>query len=274
MTPPAAGAGWLDGGVPTDHWVHLDRARAESFGSVAEQYDRFRPPYPDALFDDLVSSRPAQALDVGCGTGRVAVALMARAVPVLGVEADPRMAAVARGHGVTVELGAFEAWPDAGRTFDLITSGQAWHWVDPHEGPRKAARLLRPEGTLAVFWNFDEPEEQVRGALEAAYRAHAPELAGGIGSTRHDGTPYLEALETAGVFASVHLRTYRWAATYTTAEWVGRAATHSDHIRLPEARRAALLAAVAAELDRRGGAITTSFTTFAVLAAVGGAGRG
>ena len=58
--------------------LYADRSRAESFGSVAEQYDRYRPSYPAALIDDLVAPRPADVLDVGCGTGKAAVLLAAR----------------------------------------------------------------------------------------------------------------------------------------------------------------------------------------------------
>lgn len=74
--------------------LHLDRARAESFGSVAEQYDRYRPACPDALIEDLVALRPEQVLDVGCGTGKVAVPLAKHGLSVLGVEVDDRMAEV------------------------------------------------------------------------------------------------------------------------------------------------------------------------------------
>jgi hypothetical protein len=38
---------------------HLDRARASAFGPIALLYDRFRPPYPQALIDDLVSLLPS-----------------------------------------------------------------------------------------------------------------------------------------------------------------------------------------------------------------------
>jgi hypothetical protein len=38
------------------HALHLERDRAESFGSVAEQYDRYRPAFPGALLDDLAAA--------------------------------------------------------------------------------------------------------------------------------------------------------------------------------------------------------------------------
>ena len=82
---------------------------------------------------------------MGCGTGQVAVELRRRTVSVLGVDPDPRMAAVAVGHGV--EVSELERWEDGGRRFDLITSGHAWHWVDLSTGADTAARVLRPAGT-------------------------------------------------------------------------------------------------------------------------------
>jgi SAM-dependent methyltransferase len=154
---------------------HLDRARAESFGSVATQYHRYRPTYPGALIDDLAALRPAQVLDVGCGTGMVATGLAGRGLPVLGVEPDEQMAAVARGEGIPIEVAGFETWDDAGRPFDLLTCGAAWHWIDPALGVAKAARVIPPGGTLARFWNFEVPDEPMASALEAVYDRLAPQ---------------------------------------------------------------------------------------------------
>jgi SAM-dependent methyltransferase len=80
------------------------RDRAESFGQVAQEYDRYRPSYPAALIDVLAALRPHAVLDVGCGTGKAASLLVERGLSVLGVEIDPQMAAVARGHGIEVEV--------------------------------------------------------------------------------------------------------------------------------------------------------------------------
>ncbi|MBO0732462.1 MAG: class I SAM-dependent methyltransferase, partial [Acidimicrobiaceae bacterium] len=145
--------------------LHQDRQRACSFGADAERYDRFRPTYPPALIDHLVGSSPGRVLDVGCGTGIVARLLAHRGCRVLGVEPDERMAAVARRHGIEVEPGTFEAWDPQGRTFDLVTSGQAWHWVDPRLGASKASSVLNPGGRLAVFWNIGNMPPELRARL-------------------------------------------------------------------------------------------------------------
>ena len=142
-----------------------DRGRAESFGSIAEVYDRLRPAPAPAFVDELVALAPETVLDVGCGTGKVARELSARGLEVLGVELDERMAAIAREHGIEVELGAFEDWDPRGRTFDLITCGDAWHWIDPERGWRKIGAVLRPGGTVVRFWNHNEIDEPVRSAL-------------------------------------------------------------------------------------------------------------
>ena len=56
------------------------------------------------------------------------------------------MAEVARRRGLAVEVAAFEAWEPAGRRFDAVVAGQAWHWIDPDAGAAKAAEVLRPGG--------------------------------------------------------------------------------------------------------------------------------
>jgi SAM-dependent methyltransferase len=58
----------------------------------------------------LLSTHPSLALDIGTGTGKVAAAIAARGVRVLGVDPDAQMAAVARARGLEVEVAPFETW--------------------------------------------------------------------------------------------------------------------------------------------------------------------
>lgn len=112
-----------------------------------ERYDRTRPRYPQAMVERIVAASPGpDVLDVGCGTGIEARQFQAAGCTVLGVEPDARMAAFAQRTGIEVEVATFEAWQAAGRNFDAVIAGQAWHWVDPVAGAAKAAQVLRPGG--------------------------------------------------------------------------------------------------------------------------------
>jgi len=119
---------------------HQHRQVAESFGPDAERYDRTRPSYPGALVERIVASSPGPGvLDVGCGTGIAARQFQAAGCRVLGLDPDARMADLARQGGLEAEVAIFEAWDPAGRTYDAVVSGQAWHWVDPVAGQAAAA---------------------------------------------------------------------------------------------------------------------------------------
>jgi SAM-dependent methyltransferase len=244
--------------------LHLDRARAESFGSIAEQYDRYRPAAPSALIDALATSRPAQALDVACGTGQVAVALASRGLSVLGVELDPRMAAIARSRGIDVEVGAFETWGDRGRAFDLITCGNAWHWIDPVAGVVKAAQLLRVGGTFARFWSFYVLDESILAAFDVIYREHAPDTHPHGRGPIHGNEGDLVA--TSDAFSGVEIQTYPWETELTADEWIGLVSTYSDHQRLGPHVLAKLGRALHAAIEARGGSVHAQGRTYSLFA--------
>ena len=126
------------------------------------------------------AARPASTvvLDVGCGTGKAARLFAERGCRVLGVEPDARMAEVARGHGLR-RRGRRRSSPGtrAGRTFDLVVSAQAWHWVDQRgrlpgrrRGPRAAAAAWRS------FWNMLEHEPPRLARRCGAVYAGFPEI--------------------------------------------------------------------------------------------------
>ncbi len=236
--------------------LYQDRARASSFGAVAETYDRTRPTYPDALLDDLVATGAAGAIDVGCGTGILGRSLAARGIAVLGVEPDAEMAAIARSHGLDVEVSGFEDWDDRGRTFDLLVAGQAWHWVDPERGAVKAARVLSPGGLAALAWNSAIMPDDLANALEEVYRRD------GEGTARPTVRQRLEDLSShaiatsfaaTGAFDAPEIRSYPWTRRYLRDEWTSQLETHSDHRMMQPEARAKLIAAVGDVIDGLGG---------------------
>ncbi|MEQ4303455.1 class I SAM-dependent methyltransferase [Plantactinospora sp. B6F1] len=249
---------------------------AESFGIDPERYDRNRPPYPDAMIERIVAASPgSDFLDVGCGTGIEARQFLAAGCSVLGVETDPRMADFARGTGLRVEVATFEAWEPAGRTFDAVVSGTAWHWVDPVAGASKAAAVLRPGGVLAPFGHVYQLPPTVADALAAAYRRVAPDspinLADRSVGSILDGYRALYAraadgIREAGGFDEPELWRYDWERSYTRDELLGLIPTSGGLTSLPPDWVAEVLAAASAAVDRLGGTVTLPYATWGLTA--------
>jgi SAM-dependent methyltransferase len=248
---------------------------AESFGIDPERYDRTRPRYPDGLIERIAAVSPGRdVLDVGCGTGIAARQFQAAGGRVLGVEPDARMAEFARRTGIEVEVGTFEDWDSAGRRFDAVVAGQAWHWVDPAAGAAKAARVLRPGGRLAAFWHVFDPPPEVADAAGAVYRRLVPDspvslqarppqpgrIAAAFTGKAADG------MRQAGGFGDPERWRYDWERSYTRDEWLDQLATSGALTPLPPGRRAEVLAAVGAALDATAASFTVSLTTVAIMA--------
>src|SRR5262245_36841228 len=237
--------------------------RALSFGEAAQEYDRVRPGYPAQLVDDVLAySGPLSAagvVDVGAGTGRVTLAFAERGVPVTSVEPDPRMAEVlstrATGRAVTVHVGPFETFAVA-RPFDVLTCGQAWHWVNPAVRWDRAADAVRPGGTVALFGNQDRPADPaVIEELRLAYAAHAPQLWADaplqwVNQSRPDQATMAWG-EMAGQprLVDYTTRLYRWQRTLTVADFVALLATTSSHLIMDGSTRSALYAEILDRLD-------------------------
>jgi SAM-dependent methyltransferase len=231
-------------------------------------YDKARPSYPSALVDALMAFAPQRVLDVGCGTGKASRLFIERGCDVLGVEPDPAMAAIARSHGVHVEEGTFEDWDPRGRLYDLIVSGQAWHWVDPEVGPAKAASVLHPGGHLAMFWNRGRLDAALAVPFDAIYQRVAPTIARDTIVLNPPAEPEdrFAELRRGGQFSDIEARTYEWHTTYDRETWTDFISTQSDHVLLPDAQRQDLLDALGAAIDSAGGTMTYHYSTLLVLA--------
>lgn len=249
-------------------------SRASSFGAEAERYDRARPQYPAAVVTALTGGEHLRVLDVGCGTGIAARAFQDQGCTLTGVEHDPRMAAVARRHGVPVDVGGFEDWTPPADLFDLVISGQAWHWIDRVRGPLKAADALRPGGCLAVFWIEYGHQPEVAEAFSVSYGLTVPSLLetshplGRLGADagRALARQYASDISESGRFDQASVRAYVDQRAYSTDQWIDELPTHSDHRILPEEQRRQLLASVRSAIDGLGGQFSVKLTTHVVRA--------
>jgi SAM-dependent methyltransferase len=253
---------------------HQARQVAESFGSDAGRYDRARPGYPAALVQKILAISPGpDILDVGCGTGISARQFQAAGCRVLGVDPDARMADLASKGGLRVEVARFEDWNPAGREFDAVIAGQAWHWVDPVAGAARAVRAVRPGGLLAAFWNAGQAPAGLSQAFAEVYQRVLP------GSRYNQWTGAIvdgyrlmcakaaDGMREAGLFGEPEQWQFDWERPYTRDEWLDAVPTFGGHSQIPAATLDELLAGIGSAIDTAGGSFTMSYATLAVTAA-------
>lgn len=226
--------------------AYQDRARAEGFGALASKYDRARPSYPTELVNWLSREGTGAAIDVGCGTGRVALLLAKAGWSVIGVEPDKRMAEIARSRGIQVAVSRFEQWKAPHSGYDLVCSGTAWHWIDPLIAYDISATLLRPSGMLAVFRNRYTYHPDVATAIDAALRRHAPNLLArciplGISPRNLIAQPISEIIRRNDLFTAVTQRAFAHDRIVTIKEWIDELKTHSPIMMLDPLTRKKLL---------------------------------
>jgi SAM-dependent methyltransferase len=255
----------------------LAQERSRLFDQQAEAYDRFRPTYPDAVIDEVLGPVPAglEILDVGCGTGIASRQMVQRGAKVLGVELAPRMAGIARGHGIDVEIAAFEGWDAAGRTFDRVTSAQAWHWLDLPIATAKAASVLRPGGNLCLIWNAGSQPDDLADALDEVYARVVPpgghRLFRGYAASRSSDVKTgldseIEAISAVSDFGALTEKWFPWTRAYQRDEWLNQLVSRSDHAALEPAIRDRLFEAIGAAIDDQGGSFVMSFETVLITA--------
>lgn len=226
MSTPASGA--------------IDPARARGFDAWADEYDRYRPGYPPALFDTIADrlALPPRPLvvDLGAGTGRATLAMAERGWRVTAVEPGGSMLESMRARASDDGLVVASVQADAEATgldpgsVDLVTAAQAFHWFDKRRALDEMARITRPSGGVALFWNARDGERSPFLADYAALlrRSTDSDEDPGIGryqSTGRDETRAAFAGSTS--FAAPELIELHQEVTMTAEDFIGMAFTAS-----------------------------------------------
>ena len=146
-----------------------DAAFTDHFASVADQYARFRPGYPFALFDFLAGHSPDTGLawDCGTGTGIAALPLAERFDTVVATDASAAQLAHAPSHPrITYRMAREGQSGLADGAASLVTVAQAAHWFDLDAFYREVDRVLKPGGLLAMWcYGVMSIDEQVDAIL-------------------------------------------------------------------------------------------------------------
>ena len=211
---------------------------AALFAGTAYYYARYRPPYPEAVLAAIATefgvAEDTRVLDLGTGTGQVAIPLAARCREVVATDisaamlAEGRQAAARAGIANIrwLELAAEAVTPALGR-FGLVTIGQAFHWMDRDAVLRRVGPLLESGGGIALLgmttiWGAPEPWAQ--GVMAVIRRWLGPERRAGAGvhtaTSAHNHRPFEEVLADGG-FTRVTTRAWPVVHVWSLDEVVG-----------------------------------------------------
>lgn len=249
-----------------------------TFEHTAEAYDRFRPTYPDELFEDVrdyaALEHDDRILEVGCGTGQATLPLARWGHPIVAIEPAPAMADVAKRklaafNHVDIRVTTLEGCDLDSEAFGLTLSAQAFHWLDKETRYRRIADALRPGGTLALVWNTQVTPAHNRPFYERAqevYLRHAPHMAHKGDFITEPGDEQLADMASSGLFEKLEVRRSPWRWTLARDDYLGLMATHSPHAALQEDVRERLLRGLGDLIDAEfSGSVTEYYVAEAFL---------
>ena len=231
--------------------------RALSFGAIAGAYERFRPGYPEELFNVVATyaGKPVRtALEIGAGTGKATRLFAEHGIEVTATEPDAAMLAELR-KAVTASVKTVQSTFEdlrTGETYGLVYAAAALHWTRAEGRWPRAVALLEPSG---VFASFGGPVQPADPEVEEAVReARAPFLdSDDIPSP--DGTAADEQMRWPGselqrseLFSDVRQHVVERRLTMSAHDYVGYLSTVSAYLQLPEAERQQVFDAIAQTL--------------------------
>jgi SAM-dependent methyltransferase len=236
-----------------------------TFNEVVERYDRFRPHYPQTLFDRLIAdtqiSPASSLLEIGPGTGQATKPLAKIGCAITAIELGATLAektrrALRQYDNVHILAGSFEDADLPASSYDLICSATAFHWVKDEYKFVKTAQLLKDRGYLAIIHTEHVSDE----AGDAFFHASQP-LYDRYTSSEPIHTPEAFRLPLTSNLKPPHIDgnlvkqtdfcVFPVTIPYTAEEYAGLLSTYSPILALSPASRQKFLASMQSLITER-----------------------
>ncbi len=132
------------------------------FADRVDNYIKYRPHYPQEMFDFLLSqniiTKNSVVADIGSGTGISTEPFLKLDLEVFAVEPNKEMREAAekllgenkKFHSVNA---AAENTTLKDHSVDVVIAGQAFHWFDKEKTKQEFKRILKPGGYVVLLWN-------------------------------------------------------------------------------------------------------------------------
>lgn len=166
----------------------------QRFSAQAMHYEDGRLDYPQAAIDSIyqqLSISPEMVLaDIGAGTGKLTRQLLQRGSTVYAIEPNDQMRSILQRElnqfaALTIIDGAAENTTLPDSSVDVVFAAQAFHWFETEQFQMECQRILKPEGQVALIWNWRDEQADINKDSEKMYKKYCPEFYGFSGGIIH-----------------------------------------------------------------------------------------
>ena len=246
----------------------IDPDRGILFEDYALDYEQYRPGYPRAIVNEIVSlsnlKSSSRVLEVGCGTGKATVQFASRGYMVECIDPGERLVSYARRNcrafkNVTFQIGRFEdVRLEVGR-YDLIISAHAFHWVEPGIRLWKAVKALSPDGSLALLYNY--PGKRKDRVMETLTDAIDEESRGKLTTWDYleEVANWTREIESCRMFRDIKVIRHQWTTTYGAEGYTGLFRTYSDFLSLSRSVQNKIAKRIREIIKKNGGTVRRSY---------------
>ncbi|GHV13086.1 methyltransferase [Clostridia bacterium] len=187
--------------------MQINMSNTELFSEKASLYAKYRPTYPEELYDFLYTKAGFTAesivADIGSGTGLFTAGLIKRCGAggkIYAIEPNADMRKTSEEYfkeslekdefaRLVISNGDAENTTLPDESVDFITAAQAFHWFDREKFRAECKRILRPTefgGKAALIWNTEDPDDELHIRLGKIFDDFLPEYKGHSNGTRND----------------------------------------------------------------------------------------
>ncbi|MDX3913971.1 MULTISPECIES: class I SAM-dependent methyltransferase [Olivibacter] len=139
----------------------------DRFNFRADNYDKYRPGYPQGLLDFIYKhnslNEQSVIAELGAGTGILTEELVKWPCSIIAIEPNDEMREKAiqtlqRVKNCVIKDATAEETGLADHSIDLIICAQSFHWFDAMKAKREFERILKNQGKAAIIWNIRSAE--------------------------------------------------------------------------------------------------------------------
>lgn len=161
--------------------MNKEEDNIEKFTGKAEIYNKYRSNYPNQCIEDIIkviNNKNIIIADIGAGTGKLTEQFLRKGIKVIAVEPNNDMLEIAiKDLSKYDTLFEYKQEPAEKTTIknnsvDIITVAQAFHWFDKSIFKEECKRILKPNGIIAIMWNFIDYKQDLESKIIETHKKY------------------------------------------------------------------------------------------------------